>query len=311
MSGDVGPLLSLAEQGWAHIHTGYACNNRCIFCSQGDRRASNSGPADAEVRRHLDRAAQQKNTRVAFLGGEPTLREELPDWIGYARDLGFIHVALQTNARRLAYRSYAASLARAGLDALDISLHGPRPEIHDHHTRVAGSFGHTLAGLAAAQKFGLEVGITSVVTRSNFRHLEELARRVQGLGAPWLHLALARACGEAGRLLPRVVPRWSLAGPRLMAACATATAAGVKITITGMPRCLLDTPEINLLPGGPAGPTASSSAARTTQRGQPWYAEACARCALYLSSAGPPLRCPGVDPAYVAHYGEEELASYG
>jgi len=185
-------------------------------------------PDDAQVRASLTGRGQ----RVVFMGGEPTLRQQLPAWIQQARSAGAARVVLQTNGRRLAYRSYAASLAEQGLDAVDISLQGPRAEIHDHHTRCPGSHGQTVAGARAARRCGLTVGITCVVTRSNFRHLEALVRLAAKVGAARLHLALARPLGEALRLAPRVIPPPALVEPHLQAACARARAVGLDLVVS-------------------------------------------------------------------------------
>lgn len=283
------------RQGWELIHGGFACNNRCIFCAQGQLRASQVRPDAAQVRRQLEgvvqRATEQARRGIAFVGGEPTLRRGLPRRIAEARRLGIPRVAVQSNGRRLAYRAYAATLARAGARVLEVSLHGAEAGIHEHHTRVPGSFDQTLAGIVAARSVGLEVGVTAVVTRSNFRNLEALVWRVAGLGVDRLHLARAYAAGEALDLLPRVVPRLELAGPRMLEACAVARSLGLGAVTSGLPRCV---------PGGAPTPGLA-----------PWP------CAAGARTAGPlprPCRrcvcvgiCPGVEPPYLERYGDSEL----
>ncbi len=268
------------------VHTGFACNNRCIFCAQGDLRRVREPVSDAAVTRALSRASAE---RVAFIGGEPTLRDELPAWIRAARRAGARQVVVQTNARRLAYRAYAASLARAGVTALDVSLQGPRAEVHDHHTRVEGSFQQTVAGLSMARAARIPLGVNAVITRSSFRNLTQLVRRVAGLGATRLRLAPARALGEAARLLPRVVPRLSLVRPHLLAAAREAASLGLDLELAGVPPCLLR---------GRRGPTLTPTQAAGDLFGA--LADRCRRCAM----AG---RCPGVDPGYLAHHGAGEL----
>ncbi len=225
------PSRLIARRGWSVVHTGYACNNRCIFCAQGDLRSSQAPPSDQDVRDSLE----QVSTMLVFAGGEPTLRDELPGWVEEARRGGSRRVVVQTNARRLAYRAYAATLARSGVHALDISLQGARAEIHDHHTRAPGSFNQTVAGITSALNERLEVGITTVITRSNFRHLDELVRRAAGMKIRRLHLSFARPLGGALRLRPRVVPLPEMVAPYLKAAGEQAGLSGVSLLISGGP----------------------------------------------------------------------------
>ncbi len=270
------------------MHTGYACNNRCVFCAQGALRASEEPPSGANILGALG----GMDRPVVFAGGEPTLRQGLVDWIRVARRAGEGPVVLQTNGRRLAYRAYTASLAEAGASAVDVSLHGPTAQIHDHHTQTPGSFQQTVAGIGAARAAGLEVGISAVITRSNFRHLSQLVRRCVRLGVTRLRLAPARACGEAAALLPRVVPRLALARPHLQAAGEVAASSGARLMVAGVPPCLLrDEPRGRLLPGL----VVSSGEPRDPLPG------ACGGCALAQS-------CAGVDPGYLARYGDHELS---
>ena len=56
-----------------------------------------------------------------FTGGEPTLREDLPDLVAHAEHNGQI-TGLNTNARRLADPGYVEKLVSAGLDHVQITV---------------------------------------------------------------------------------------------------------------------------------------------------------------------------------------------
>ena len=114
------------------VALGFACNNACIFCAQGDLRSRGAEIDEAPIAAEL--ASIQPGEIVAFVGGEPTLAARLPDWIEEASRRGAARVVVQTNGRRLAYRAYARELASVGKSgahsggptcvALDVSLHG-------------------------------------------------------------------------------------------------------------------------------------------------------------------------------------------
>ena len=62
---------------------------------------------------------------IVFTGGEPTLRDDLPELIAHAEKNGQI-TGLNTNARRLSDPDYVEQLVEAGLDHVQITV-----ESHD------------------------------------------------------------------------------------------------------------------------------------------------------------------------------------
>lgn len=205
------------------VAVGFACNNACIFCAQGDLRAA---PPESDPAARI--AGVTPGEHVALMGGEPTVFEELPAWIRAAHDRGATRVVLQTNGRRLAYRGYADALRTASPRlTLDVSLHGSTAPMHDYHTSAPGSFAQTVKGLANARAAGLPFAVTTVVTRSNFRHLTEIVRLAGALGARAIQLSVAAPHGRAARAADRVVPALELAAPHIARALAEAASMGL------------------------------------------------------------------------------------
>jgi len=211
------------------VHLGYACNNACVFCAQGQLRAGRAAPAEEPSARV---AELTPGSAVAFVGGEPTLDERLPDWIRVADERGAPRIIVQTNGRRLAYRSYAALLRGASPRLrLDVSLHGSTAPMHDYHTSAAGSFAQTVTGTRHAREVGLPFAITTVITRSNFRHLTEIVRLAGALGARAVRLLPAARHGSAARAADRVIPALELVAPHLARAVAEARAMGLALRV--------------------------------------------------------------------------------
>lgn len=212
------------------VTVGFACNNACVFCAQGERRASPGAGAPADVAALI--AAVEPGEVVAFLGGEPTLAADLPAWIRAAAARGAARVVVQTNGRRLAYRAYARALAEASPRlALDVSLHGATAAMHDYHTGVPGSFAQTVQGLRHARAERLPFGVTTVVTRSSFRHLAEIVRVAHAAGAAAVHLAPVEPFGHAARTASRLVPAPEMVLPHLGRAVAEAQRLGLAVQI--------------------------------------------------------------------------------
>lgn len=207
------------------ITVGFACNNACVFCAQGDLRAR-AAPIDVAAAI----TAIEPGDLVCFQGGEPTLLDDLPAWIRAADARGAARVIVQTNGRRLSYKAYARALREASTKlALDVSLPGSTAPMHEYHTSVEGSFAQTVQGLRNARAERIPAGTTTVVTRANFRHLTEIARISHAAGAVAVHFAEARPAGRALRDRARVIPAAEMVAPYLTRAVAEATRLGLAV----------------------------------------------------------------------------------
>jgi radical SAM family protein len=258
------------------LRLGLACNNRCVFCAQSGLTDDAGPPLATRLR-----AARADADELTFVGGEPLLDLALESAIAQARALGFTRVGVQTNGRHLQAR--AAPLARAGLTDVHVSIHGASAAVHDYHSGAEESFVALAAGVAAARAHGLVVVATTVVTRSNFRVLAALPSWLRSAGAAAWLLELPRAAGSARRAFDRVMPRLGLALPYALHALDAARRLAVPAFIRGAPLCRLGALARHALPDEPRA-----------------YGPACAGC-----SARP--ACPGVDAAYLARFGGDEL----
>jgi uncharacterized radical SAM superfamily Fe-S cluster-containing enzyme len=101
---------------------------------------------------------------LQFSGGEPTLRNDLPDLIKEARKAGITHVEVNTNGVRIAEEiEYFKKLFDAGLSTLYLQFDGLRDEIY-RKTRARADFVPLkLKVVDNARKIGLE-SVVLVVT---------------------------------------------------------------------------------------------------------------------------------------------------
>ena len=78
------------------------CNMRCPICFSDSRRLGDDIPFE-EIRGRMSRLLRISGGPVPLhiSGGEPTLREDLPDIVGMARKMGFAHVELISNGIRI------------------------------------------------------------------------------------------------------------------------------------------------------------------------------------------------------------------
>lgn len=155
----------------------YRCQNRCTFCyaSSPDRGREVSEMTTAQVKAILDRIIDEAHCpTVSFTGGEPTLREDLPELIAYAKSKG-MRANLITNGIRCVSPEYVATLAAAGLDSAQVSLEGGRAEIHDAIVQHPGAFAQTAQAVHVLRAAGIHTHTNTTICGGNREHLLELA----------------------------------------------------------------------------------------------------------------------------------------
>lgn len=101
------------------------CNLGCPICfaSSGDAAAPDPG-LDIVEGWYRVLAENGGHYNIQLSGGEPTLREDLPDIIRMGRRYGFDFFQLNTNGLRLVDRDYARRLADAGLSCVFLQFDG-------------------------------------------------------------------------------------------------------------------------------------------------------------------------------------------
>ena len=179
------------------------CNLRCRHCFHFREVAAGvDGPSLSQVQALADSSAEMGPLLwVALAGGEPFLREDLPEVAGAFGRHGVRHISVPTNG--LVGERQHESVERMLSTCPDthinvaVSIDGD-PEIHDSIRQVEGGYERSLA---AARLFveqskrheRLGVGVIVTVTRENedtlSGHLEELVR---GAGVEHLTINLAR-----------------------------------------------------------------------------------------------------------------------
>jgi AdoMet-dependent heme synthase len=146
------------------------CNARCLHCSSGSTRRSPEELTTAEAKDLMTQFAGIGVVDLAVSGGEPLLRRDLFDVIGYARDLG-MSVGIGSNGGRLTGRQ-AAQLADSGINRFQVSLDGPKAA-HDRLRRWPGLFERVLDTIDTVAALGIRVHVCCTITRLNVDELEE------------------------------------------------------------------------------------------------------------------------------------------
>ncbi len=171
------------------INLGRACNNRCVFCSNGSVSARERGWMRVEqVEQEIDARREQGAYSIGFLGGEPTLYPHLEHCIRLSRERGFKRIAICTNGSRLVDNQRLDRLIEAGLTRVAFSIHSHIERIEDGITCRPGSFREKIEAIGnlvkAMQTGKLPDGfsLNAVLHKKNLPHLDHFVDFFQKLG---------------------------------------------------------------------------------------------------------------------------------
>jgi radical SAM protein with 4Fe4S-binding SPASM domain len=123
----------------------FKCQNNCVHCYAGGSHETEELTTE-QWKNVIDRVYDAGVFIVTFTGGEPTLREDLPELLQYAQNKGIV-TGLITNGRRLKAKDYVNALEKAGLDFVQITLESHEVKIHDSMTGAKGSWKETVEGI--------------------------------------------------------------------------------------------------------------------------------------------------------------------
>jgi radical SAM protein with 4Fe4S-binding SPASM domain len=164
----------------------YRCNDDCAHCYNA-RPRNYPEISTSQWKQILDRLWEIGIPHVVFTGGEPTLRNDLPELIAHAERNGQI-TGLNTNARRLSDKKFIQRLVLAGLDHVQITVESHHPAIHDRMVRAKGAWKQTIAGLGNALDTPLFVMTNTTMLKQNSPFLAETLDFLGGLGVPTVGL---------------------------------------------------------------------------------------------------------------------------
>ena len=185
----IGPLEAAKKYGWpldrpkiCELVINFTCNARCLFCYNPNFEPewSEGELSLKEIAISLKKGREEGAWFADILGGEVTLRKDLPEIARLARKLGYTAVQITTNGLLLSDYDYAKRLVDAGINVFRMSLHSSREMLSDKITGVPGGFKKTVKALENVIKLGCRAGINNVIIPLNYKYLPELPLLVTG-----------------------------------------------------------------------------------------------------------------------------------
>lgn len=117
------------------------CDLKCPVCFASSNKSAEFHPGIDEIRAMLDTVVEADGPYPLQLsGGEPTVRDDLPDIVALAKGMGFYHIQINTHGLRLAQdKSYLQRLLDAGTDLIYLQFDGVSDDVYQQ-TRGANLF---------------------------------------------------------------------------------------------------------------------------------------------------------------------------
>lgn len=158
------------------------CNLKCIHCYSSSRniRYKNELTMD-EGENLISDLAAFRSPVILFSGGEPLMREDLPELAGFAVDQG-MRAVISTNGTLLTKKTVNI-LKKTGISYVGVSLDGME-KTHDRFRGVEGAFEMTIKGIRTCLEEGIKVGVRLTMNRKNFSDIPAIFNLIEKENIP-------------------------------------------------------------------------------------------------------------------------------
>ena len=184
------------------IKLSFDCNLRCAICNHWRERREAPLPME-RFRDVIVELAELGCRKVHLTGGEPLLRDQVPELVALAAGLG-MRVTMTTNGT-LVDKDLARRLVRAGLKGVNISIDSPDRKTHDRIRGVDGAWKKAGRAVEYFNKYRKKqkpvIRINTVVSSQNYRTLAPLPEFAAQHGADRIHLIAVDGFANPG-LIP-------------------------------------------------------------------------------------------------------------
>ncbi len=177
------------------------CNLRCSHCYADANSLKEKELTTKERFKIIDRLAEAGVVALNFSGGEPLIREDLFEVAEYAHENG-LSLSISTNGT-LIDRDRVKRLVQCGIESIDISLDGIKPETHDRIRNVEGSFDLAVSGLKNCAMYGNfnEIIVNTTLTKFTLKEIPEIYEFVKDLGATRYYVSRILPAGRGKNFL--------------------------------------------------------------------------------------------------------------
>lgn len=181
---------------WLLAELTYRCPLQCPYCSNPLDYASNDRElATEDWVRVLRQGREMGAAQLGFSGGEPLVRQDLPELIAEARHLGY-YSNLITSGLGL-NQGKVEAFADAGLDHIQVSFQASDPELNNALAGSKKAFAQKLDMARAVKESGYPMVLNFVIHRHNIHQMNDIMDLCERLEADYVELATCQYYGWA------------------------------------------------------------------------------------------------------------------
>lgn len=172
--GRTNPMTGPMKATW---NVTYLCNSRCSHCNRWKRKPAKELTTQ-EGKNLIRQLADCDVLQLSFSGGEPLIRKDIFELIGYAKSLD-MSTSINTNALCINQET-AKRIVSSGIDLVYISLDSSIPDLHERIRGVKGSFNKAMYAIDLLRKESKKnkpmVYINTTITRENIGDILNIAK---------------------------------------------------------------------------------------------------------------------------------------
>lgn len=181
--GFIGTKLYIKEEPFhlnsAYVHLLNRCNLSCLGCySMNDARNQEVDASTEKWKLAFSRLSQAGVSSIVISGGEPLLRKDIEELVGFAKkDAGIENITLITNGTI----AYPFQKLKGYVDTIAVSVDG-YDEMHPTFIRNTGIFDKIIDTITAIRNLEMDVVIVPTIHAKNFNAMkkyDELAEKLQ------------------------------------------------------------------------------------------------------------------------------------
>ncbi|WP_255428887.1 pyrroloquinoline quinone biosynthesis protein PqqE [Saccharophagus sp. K07] len=190
---------------WLLAELTYRCPLQCPYCSNPIEIAQINNELDTETWFRVMREARQLGAvQLGFSGGEPLVREDLPELVAEGRRLGYYTNLITSGVGMTADK--VANLKAAGLDHIQVSFQASSAELNNFFAGSDKAFAQKIAMAKEIKRHGYPMVLNFVLHRQNVDQVAQILDLSMELQADYVELANTQYYGWAFHNRQQLLP---------------------------------------------------------------------------------------------------------
>jgi cyclic pyranopterin phosphate synthase len=219
------------------VMIGYACNVQCDYCSITDEMRQEN-MLTAAVMAKLSEARARGAVKVAFGGGEPTIRRSLLPLVRWCRDRGYRSVKIPSNGLMYSYKAYAEEAVDAGITDFHISFMAHTAGLYEQIMGRPDAFDLVTEGVRNLIALKRKPIGDLIIKSDTWMHLADIVEHWAGQGVQTFNLWLVSLSDRNKDNLASLLPVSEMRAG-IVAAFERGKQLGVTVRSRHIPRCML------------------------------------------------------------------------